>query len=196
MKYQSQKVALAYFYVAMALFGIQVLGGLLAGWIYISPNTLSETLPFNVVRMIHTNALIVWLLLGFFGSAYYLIPEESEREIFSVPLAYVQLAILVVGTLGGGDRLSLRHPRRARVPRAAALGEVRHLRRGGDLPRQRLADGARPGARPRSPASCCSGCGSCRCSGCSRSSTRTTSGSTSSTGGSSCTSGSRRPGSW
>ncbi len=99
MKYQSQKVALAYFYVAMALFAVQVLGGLLAGWIYVSPNTLSETLPFNIVRMIHTNALIVWLLLGFFGSAYYLIPEESEREIFSVPLAYVQLAILVVGTL-------------------------------------------------------------------------------------------------
>ena len=100
MKYQSQKVAYAYFLVAMALFGIQVLGGLLAGWIYVAPNTLSEVLPFNVVRMIHTNALIVWLLLGFFGAAYYLVPEESEREIFSVKLAYIQLAILVIGTLG------------------------------------------------------------------------------------------------
>ncbi|MEY8840534.1 cbb3-type cytochrome c oxidase subunit I, partial [Cribrihabitans sp. XS_ASV171] len=82
MKYQSQKVAYAYFLAAMALFGIQVLGGLLLGWIYVSPNTLSEILPFNIVRMIHTNALIVWLLLGFFGAAYYLVPEESEREIF------------------------------------------------------------------------------------------------------------------
>ena len=79
MKYQSQKVALAYFYVAMGLFAIQVLGGLLAGWIYVSPNTLSETLPFNIIRMIHTNALIVWLLLGFFGGTYYLLPEEAER---------------------------------------------------------------------------------------------------------------------
>ena len=100
MKYQSQKVAYAYFIAAMGLFGIQVLGGLLLGWIYVSPNTLSEVLPFNIVRMIHTNALIVWLLLGFFGAAYYLVPEESEREIFSVKLAYIQLAILVVGTLG------------------------------------------------------------------------------------------------
>ena len=99
MKYQSQKVALAYFYVAMGLFGIQVLGGLLAGWIYVSPNTLSEALPFNVVRMIHTNALIVWLLLGFFGGTYYLLPEEAERELFSPLLAYVQLGILVFGTL-------------------------------------------------------------------------------------------------
>ena len=94
MKYQSQKVALAYFYVAMGLFAIQVLGGLLAGWIYVSPNTLSETLPFNVVRMIHTNALIVWLLLGFFGATYYLIPEEAERDIHSPMLAYVQFWVL------------------------------------------------------------------------------------------------------
>jgi nitric oxide reductase subunit B len=100
MKYQSQKVAYAYFMVAMGLFGIQVLGGLLAGWIYVSPNTLSEVLPFNIIRMIHTNALIVWLLLGFFGAAYFLVPEESEREIWSVKLAYLQLIILVVGTLG------------------------------------------------------------------------------------------------
>lgn len=100
MKYQSQKVALAYFVVAMALFAIQVLGGLLAGWVYISPNFLSELLPFNIIRMLHTNALVVWLLLGFFGAAYFLVPEESERELYSVKLAYLQLIILVVGTLG------------------------------------------------------------------------------------------------
>ena len=100
MKYQSQKVALAYFVCALGLFAIQVLMGLLAGWVYVSPNFLAELLPFNIIRMIHTNALIVWLLLGFFGAAYYLVPEEAEREIFSVKLAYIQLAILVVGTLG------------------------------------------------------------------------------------------------
>ena len=100
MKYKSQKIALVYFAVAMGLFAIQVLGGLLAGWIYVSPNTLSELLPFNIVRMLHTNSLIVWLLLGFFGAAYFLIPEESEREIHSEKLAYLQLAILVLGTLG------------------------------------------------------------------------------------------------
>jgi nitric oxide reductase subunit B len=100
MKYQSQKVALAYFACALLLFAVQVIGGLLAGWIYVSPNFLAELLPFNIIRMIHTNALIVWLLLGFFGSAYFLLPEESEREIYSVKLAYIQLALLMVGTLG------------------------------------------------------------------------------------------------
>ena len=100
MKYKSQKVALAYFYAALALFAIQVSGGLLAGWVYVSPNFLSELLPFNIIRMLHTNALIVWLLLGFFGAAYFLVPEESERELYSTKLAYLQLAILVIGTLG------------------------------------------------------------------------------------------------
>ena len=100
MKYQSQKVAYAYFLVAMILFAVQVSGGLLAGWIYVQPNFLSEILPFNIIRMLHTNSLIVWLLLGFFGAAYFLVPEESERELHSPMLAYVQLAILVLGTAG------------------------------------------------------------------------------------------------
>jgi len=100
MKYQSQKIALAYFSVAMGLFAIQLTVGLIMGWVYIFPNFLSELMPFNILRMLHTNSLIVWLLLGFFGAAYYLIPEESECEIHSTKLAYLQLAILIIGTLG------------------------------------------------------------------------------------------------
>ncbi|MCP4166545.1 MAG: nitric-oxide reductase large subunit, partial [Chloroflexi bacterium] len=100
MKYQTQKIAYWYFLAAMILFAVQVTGGLLAGWVYVSPNFLSELLPFNIIRMLHTNSLIVWLLLGFFGAAYFLIPEESEREIHSPTLAYLQLAILILGTLG------------------------------------------------------------------------------------------------
>ncbi|MDU8928511.1 cbb3-type cytochrome c oxidase subunit I [Alisedimentitalea sp. MJ-SS2] len=100
MKYETQKIAYWYFLTAMILFAVQVSGGLLAGWIYVSPNFLSELLPFNIIRMLHTNSLVVWLLLGFFGAAYFLIPEESEREIHSVKLAYLQLIILILGTAG------------------------------------------------------------------------------------------------
>ncbi|WP_457645167.1 cbb3-type cytochrome c oxidase subunit I [Profundibacter sp.] len=100
MKYQTQKIALAYFLVAMALFFVQVSMGLWAGWIYVSPNTLSGLMPFNIVRMLHTNSLVVWLLTGFFGAAYFIIPEESENEIYSPKLAYLQLLILVLGTTG------------------------------------------------------------------------------------------------
>ncbi|HHN67421.1 MAG TPA: nitric-oxide reductase large subunit [Thermopetrobacter sp.] len=100
MKYQSQKVALAYFAVAMALFAVQILMGVIMGYVYLYPNFLAEIVPFNTLRMLHTNSLIVWLITGFFGITYYLIPEEAERELTSVPLAYLQLAILVIGTAG------------------------------------------------------------------------------------------------
>lgn len=100
MKYKTQKIALAYFVTAMALFAVQVTMGLIMGWIYVDGNFLTEILPFNIARILHTNSLIVWLLLGFFGAAYYLIPEESEREIHSTKLAYIQLGILILGTAG------------------------------------------------------------------------------------------------
>jgi len=100
MKYYSQSVAYYYFIAALALFVVQVLFGLLAATVYVIPNFMAETLPFNILRMIHTNALLVWILLGFFGATYYLIPEEAEREIESPMLAYIQLAILLVGALG------------------------------------------------------------------------------------------------
>jgi len=100
MKYQSQKIALAYFAFAMVLFVVQVLMGVTIGYIYLNPNFLAEVLPFNILRMLHTNSLIVWLLTGFFGIAYYIIPEEAEREIENPTLAYIQLAILILGTAG------------------------------------------------------------------------------------------------
>ncbi|MCP8940851.1 cbb3-type cytochrome c oxidase subunit I [Alsobacter sp. SYSU M60028] len=90
MRYETQKVALLYFYGALTLFLAQVAFGILAGTIYVLPNTLSELLPFNIVRMIHTNALIVWLLMGFMGCTYFLIPEETENELWSPMLAKVQ----------------------------------------------------------------------------------------------------------
>ncbi|HEY0837362.1 MAG TPA: cbb3-type cytochrome c oxidase subunit I [Azospirillum sp.] len=99
MKYATQKVALPYFLGALLLFVVQVLVGLLAGTVYVEPNFLSELLPFNVIRMIHTNALIVWLLMGFFGAAYYLVPEEAECEIHSPMLAYVQFGLFMFGAL-------------------------------------------------------------------------------------------------
>ena len=99
MKYRTQQIAYWYFLGALALFAVQVLGGLWLGWIYVAPNFLAEAMPFNIVRMIHTNALIVWLILGFMGGTYFLLPEETEREIWSPRLAYAALVIMLVCAL-------------------------------------------------------------------------------------------------
>ena len=100
MKYQSQQVALLYFRGALLIFSLQILFGLIGATIYVAPTLIPVgLLPFSVVRMIHTNALIIWLLMGFFGSTYFLLPEETEREIYSPLLAKVQFWIFLVAAV-------------------------------------------------------------------------------------------------
>ena len=100
MQYQSQAVAKPYFIAAIGLFVGQILFGLIMGLQYVVGDFLFPAIPFNVARMVHTNLLIVWLLFGFMGAAYYLIPEESERELESPKLALGLFWIfLVAGAL-------------------------------------------------------------------------------------------------
>jgi nitric oxide reductase subunit B len=100
MKYQSQSVAKLYFIAAIGLFVGQILFGLVLGLQYVMGDFLFPEIPFNVARMVHTNLLIVWILFGFMGSAYYLVPEECETELFSPKLAIVMFWIfLVAGAL-------------------------------------------------------------------------------------------------
>jgi nitric oxide reductase subunit B len=96
MQYKSQAVAKYYFVGAIALFVAQILFGLVMGLQYVVGDFLFPAIPFNVARMVHTNALIVWLLMGFMGSAYYLVPEETETELFSPKLAIALFWIFLV----------------------------------------------------------------------------------------------------
>jgi nitric oxide reductase subunit B len=93
MRYRSQRVAYPYFVVALLLFGLQMVFGLLSAAKYLGPDPLLDILPFDVTKVIHTNLLLVWVLTGFMGAAYYVVPEESRVELYSVRLAYVQLVI-------------------------------------------------------------------------------------------------------
>ena len=81
LRYKTQAVAKPYFIAAIGLFVGQVIFGLIMGLQYVIGDFLFPEIPFNVARMVHTNLLIVWLLFGFMGAAYYLVPEEAEREI-------------------------------------------------------------------------------------------------------------------
>lgn len=100
MQYKSQAVAKPYFIAAIALFLAQILFGLIMGLQYLIGDFLFPYIPFNVARMVHTNLLIVWLLFGFMGAAYYLVPEESERELHSPKLAMLMFWVfLVAGAL-------------------------------------------------------------------------------------------------
>nr|CRH06784.1 Nitric-oxide reductase subunit B (Nitric oxide reductase cytochrome b subunit) (NOR large subunit) [Candidatus Magnetococcus massalia] len=100
MKYQSQGVAALYFKGALALFVGQILFGLILGTQYVIGDFLFPEIPFNVARMVHSNLLIVWLLMGFMGASYYLVPEECETELFSPMFAKLLFWVfLIAGAL-------------------------------------------------------------------------------------------------
>lgn len=96
MKYTSQAVAKPYFIFALILLAGEILFGLLMSIQYVYGDFLFPLIPFNVLRMVHTNLLIVLLLFGFMGATYYLIPEEAERELWSPKLAMVTFWVFVV----------------------------------------------------------------------------------------------------
>ena len=110
MRYPTQKIAFTYFAGAMALFLAQVLFGVLAGLVYVWPNFLSELLPFNIIRMIHINALIVWLLLGFFGATYYLAARGGGARHRQPGARLRSVLDLLRGGSRGGDRLPVSDP--------------------------------------------------------------------------------------
>ncbi len=96
MKYKSQKVAYWFFALCMLLLVLQLTYGFIMAFAHAGMDGLHNWIPFNTAKAVHTNLLVVWLLSGFMGAAYYIIPEESQNELVSVKLAYVQLISLAV----------------------------------------------------------------------------------------------------
>ena len=91
MKYKSQKVAYWFFALSMLLIVLQITYGFIMGFAHMGFDGLHNVVPFNAARATHNNLLVVWLLSGFMGAAYYIIPEEAQNELASVKLAYIQL---------------------------------------------------------------------------------------------------------
>lgn len=96
MKYKSQKVAYWFFAFSMLLLVLQIIYGFIMGFAHMGYDTLHPVIAFNTARAVHTNLLVVWLLSGFMGAAYYIIPEEAEYELVNVKLAYIQLITLAL----------------------------------------------------------------------------------------------------
>jgi nitric oxide reductase subunit B len=75
-RYESQKVARYYLGLALILFCLQVAMGL---WLAINyaftlPQGLVDVFSFATARAIHTNTLVAWMLLGFMGGSYFILP--------------------------------------------------------------------------------------------------------------------------
>ncbi len=100
MKYKTQKIAYWFWALSMLLLVLQITYGFIMGFARIGMDNLHEFIPFNTARAVHTNLLVVWLLSGFMGAAYYIIPEEAQRELVKPKLAFLQLiSLALVGVI-------------------------------------------------------------------------------------------------
>src|SRR4030067_1308528 len=96
MTYHTQKVARLYIVAALLLFGLQILLGLWlsAQYFLTVPQGIVDVFPFSTARAMHTNLMVLWLILGFMGATFYVVPEETQSE-----LAFPRLPPLPPGPL-------------------------------------------------------------------------------------------------
>jgi len=100
MKFKSQKIAYHFFALSMLLLILQIAYGFIMGFAHMGYDGLHELISFNTASATHKNLLVVWILSGFMGAAYYIIPDESDNELFSVPLAKLQFwSFAIVGVI-------------------------------------------------------------------------------------------------
>ena len=147
--YRSQTLALKYFAAAITFFGVMTITGLLSSYYYINPDFLFGILPFNIMKILHINTLVIWLLMGFMGSIYWFLPGELGREtagiraaeilfyVFCAAVAVVAVVFIFVQIRRqqrGGSVVDQSGPE---VRRSAALGCPRHRRDHGGIRLQR-----------------------------------------------------------
>ena len=89
-----QRIGLMYFRVAIILFGAQLLMGLIAGIQFVYPSFLFEIFDFSVARMVHINALVVWMLFAMIGAVYYMLTDETEHDGVSMGLGKLAFWVL------------------------------------------------------------------------------------------------------
>ena len=67
MEYRSQRIAYWYFTVALLLFVLQVIMGLwlISNYVFTILQAIVDVFPFATARAMHTNLLVLWMLLGF-----------------------------------------------------------------------------------------------------------------------------------
>ena len=83
---ESKQLATWYFTFAAIIFGAQLLFGLVAAIQFVEPSFLYQVLDFSIARILHINALVVWMVFAMFGSVYWLLPDETGIETVGVKI--------------------------------------------------------------------------------------------------------------
>jgi len=91
---KGQELGMMYMRVAIILFGAQLLMGLIAAIQFLVPGFLFEIFDFSVARMVHINALVVWMLYAMIGSTYLMLTDETGKEVVGVGIGKLAFWVL------------------------------------------------------------------------------------------------------
>lgn len=102
----TQKLTYKFFALAMALFGLQILAGILCATDFVRPFGiyLGDIIPFSVARSYHTLFQIFWFFMCWVGYTIFFLPRLSavpKGQAFLINLLFGLCVLVGVGSLVG-----------------------------------------------------------------------------------------------
>ncbi len=106
----SMKSTAKYFWVVIALFGVQILLGIITAHYQVEGQGLyglpfTDTLPYAVTRTWHTQLAVLWIAVAWLATGIYVAPllsgHEPKFQTFGVNFLFFSLLIIVVGSFAG-----------------------------------------------------------------------------------------------
>lgn len=105
-----QKATYKFFYVAIILFGVQVLAGILTvhdfvGIVNLFRFNISKTFPITVTRSWHVQLSILWISACWIGASFFMMslvsPNQSKKQVVSINIIFWLTVLLVAGSFAG-----------------------------------------------------------------------------------------------
>lgn len=105
-----QKATYKFFYVAILLFALQVLAGILTvhdfvGFVRFFGYTISKDLPVNITRSWHVQLSILWISACWIGGSFFMMslvsPLQKKGQLFLINLIFILTLLMVAGSLVG-----------------------------------------------------------------------------------------------
>jgi len=99
-EYPSRAKTRKYFLAAVLLFVLQLILGIFLSIEFMFRGEYLFSFPFDIYKSLHLNVMVLWLLLGFIGGLYYLLPPEVGRDIKYPRLIDFQFWFLMIAGIG------------------------------------------------------------------------------------------------
>ena len=106
----SMRATAKYFWVVVALFGLQIVLGVIVAHYAVEGQELygfpiAEYLPYSVARTWHTQLAVFWIATAWLATGLYVAPliagKDPKFQVFGVNFLFICLLIIVVGSFAG-----------------------------------------------------------------------------------------------